>query len=112
MYIFRVGTMTLSCAFFLCFLMLAISKTYTQFVGGNNSTTKFEKVVTMAANTMGLAPMLCVTSLIVHVFIDSTDTCVGFRASTVTRNVRRDIFIKRFLPLGVMKMQRRIIFDS
>merc|ERR1719287_358668 len=56
-------TMTLSCAFFLCFLMLAISKTYTQFVGGNNSTTKFEKVVTMAANTMGLAPMLCVLFL-------------------------------------------------
>merc|ERR1719313_3301683 len=56
-------TMTLSCAFFLCYLMLAISKTYTQFVGGNNSTTTFEKVVTMAANTMGLAPMLCVLFL-------------------------------------------------
>merc|ERR1719174_3223940 len=56
-------TMTLSCAFFLCFLMLAISKTYTQFTAGNNSTTKFEKVVTMAANTMGLAPMLCVLFL-------------------------------------------------
>merc|ERR1719387_378535 len=41
-------TMTLSCAFFLCFLMLAISKTYTQFTG---------------SNTMGLAPMLCVLFL-------------------------------------------------
>merc|ERR1719482_1612246 len=57
-------TMTLSCAFFICYLMLAISKTYTQFTGGSTGTiSKFEKVVTMAANTMGLAPMLCVLFL-------------------------------------------------
>jgi hypothetical protein len=56
-------TMTLSCAFFLCYLMLAISKTYTQFAAGNTATTKFEEVVKMAANTMGLAPMLCVLFL-------------------------------------------------
>ena len=55
--------MTLSCAFFLCYLMLAISKTYTQFAAGNTATTKFEEVVKMAANTMGLAPMLCVLFL-------------------------------------------------
>ena len=57
------GTMTLSCAFFLCYLMLAISKTYTQFTGGTTGTSKFEKVVTMAANTMAMAPMLSVTFL-------------------------------------------------
>jgi hypothetical protein len=56
-------TMTLSCAFFLCYLMLAISKTYTQFTGGATGTSKFEKVVTMAANTMAMAPMLSVLFL-------------------------------------------------
>jgi hypothetical protein len=55
--------MTLSCAFFLCYLMLAISKTYTQFTGGATGTSKFEKVVTMAANTMAMAPMLSVLFL-------------------------------------------------
>jgi hypothetical protein len=56
-------TMTLSCMFFLVYVMLAISRSYSQFVVGNTKTTQFEEVVKMAANTMGLAPMLCVLFL-------------------------------------------------
>jgi hypothetical protein len=56
-------TMTLSCMFFLVYLMLAISRTYTQFVVGNTGSSHFEDVVKMAATTMGLAPMLCVLFL-------------------------------------------------
>jgi len=56
-------TMTLSCMFFLVYLMLAISRSYTQFVVGNTGSSHFEDVVKMAATTMGLAPMLCVLFL-------------------------------------------------
>jgi len=56
-------TMTLSCMFFVVYLMLAISRSYSQFVVGSTKTSQFEEVVKMAANTMGLAPMLCVLFL-------------------------------------------------
>jgi len=52
-------TVMLSLTFFLIYLGLAISRTYTQYVGGNTGTTKFETVMTRAADTLGMAPMLC-----------------------------------------------------
>ena len=56
-------TMTLAIAFFGCYLLVAISRTYSMFTGGNRSESHFEKVMSMAANTMGMAPMLCVLFL-------------------------------------------------
>jgi len=56
-------TMTLSTTFFLIYVLLAISRSYSQFAAGNTQTSHFEKVMTMAANTMGMAPMLCVLFL-------------------------------------------------
>merc|ERR1719316_438629 len=56
-------TMTLSCAFFLVYLGMAISRSYTQFVAGSTGKTQFEDVMRMAATTMDLAPMLCVLFL-------------------------------------------------
>jgi len=52
-------TVMLSLTFFLIYLGLAISRTYTQYVGGNTGNTKFETVMTRAADTLGMAPMLC-----------------------------------------------------
>merc|ERR1719271_942213 len=49
-------TVMLSTTFFL----LAVSRTYSQFAGeGNTFTSKFETVMTRAADTLGMAPMLC-----------------------------------------------------
>merc|ERR1719424_2147500 len=56
-------TITLAIAFFGCYLLVAISRTYSMFTGGNRSESQFEKVMSMAANTMGMAPMLCVLFL-------------------------------------------------
>jgi hypothetical protein len=56
-------TMTLSCAFFMVYLGMAIARSYTQFVAGSTGKTQFEKVMSMAATTMDLAPMLCVLFL-------------------------------------------------
>merc|ERR1719502_1586991 len=56
-------TMTLAIAFFGCYLLVAISRTYSMFTGGNRSQSHFETVMAMAANTMGMAPMLCVLFL-------------------------------------------------
>jgi hypothetical protein len=52
-------TVFLSLTFFLVYLCLAISRTYSQYVGGNTSTSHFETVMTRAADTLGMAPMLC-----------------------------------------------------
>jgi len=52
-------TVMLSLTFFLIYLGLAISRTYTQYVGGNTGNSKFEMVMTRAADTLGMAPMLC-----------------------------------------------------
>merc|ERR1719183_2915843 len=53
-------TVMLSTAFFLIYFLLAVSRTYSQFAGeGNTFTSKFETVMTRAADTLGMAPMLC-----------------------------------------------------
>merc|ERR1719281_1227195 len=52
-------TMLLANTFFCIYLGLAISRTYSQYMGGNTHLTKFETVLTRAADTMGMAPMLC-----------------------------------------------------
>merc|ERR1719271_1799160 len=53
-------TVMLSTAFFLIYFLLAVSRTYSQFMGqGNTFTSKFEHVMTRAADTLGMAPMLC-----------------------------------------------------
>jgi len=56
-------TVTLSIAFFSVYLLMAISRSYTQFAAGSTETTKFEEVMSMAANSMAMAPMLCVLFL-------------------------------------------------
>merc|ERR1719321_1639761 len=56
-------TVTLSIAFFSVYLLMAISRSYTQFVAGSTETTQFEEVMAMAANSMAMAPMLCVLLL-------------------------------------------------
>merc|ERR1719281_597594 len=55
--------MTLTLAFFLVYLLMAISRSYTQFVAGSTGKTQFETVMSMAASTMDMAPMLCVLFL-------------------------------------------------
>jgi len=56
-------TMTLSTAFFLVYLLMAISRSYTQFTAGTTGNTHFEHTMEMAASTMDMAPMLCVLFL-------------------------------------------------
>jgi len=53
-------TVMLSTAFFLIYFLLAVSRTYSQYSGASNTfTSKFEHVMTRAADTLGMAPMLC-----------------------------------------------------
>jgi len=53
-------TVMLSTTFFLIYFLLAVSRTYSQYAGGSNTfTSQFELVMTRAADTLGLAPMLC-----------------------------------------------------
>merc|ERR1719409_1454425 len=56
-------TMTLSITFFLVYFLVAVSRTYSQFVGGNLSTSKFETDMLRAADTLAMAPMLSVLFL-------------------------------------------------
>jgi len=56
-------TMTLSTVFFLVYLLMAISRSYTQFTAGTTGNTHFEHTMEMAASTMDMAPMLCVLFL-------------------------------------------------
>jgi len=56
-------TMILSTAFFLMFFLLAVSRSYSQFTGGHMSTSKFEECMLRGADTLGMAPMLCVLFL-------------------------------------------------
>jgi len=56
-------TMILSTAFFLMFFLLAVSRSYSQFSGGHMSTSKFEECMLRGADTLGMAPMLCVLFL-------------------------------------------------
>merc|ERR1719324_1290149 len=53
-------TVMLSTTFFLIYFLLAVSRTYSQYAGGSNTfTSQFELVMSRAADTLGLAPMLC-----------------------------------------------------
>merc|ERR1719181_2146700 len=56
-------TMLLSCTFFFIYLLLAISRTYSQYAGGQLFTSNFEVVMLRAADTLAMAPMLCVLFL-------------------------------------------------
>merc|ERR1719247_197819 len=56
-------TMILSVTFFMIYFLVAVSRTYSQFVGGNLSTSKFETVMIRAADTLAMAPMLSVLFL-------------------------------------------------
>merc|ERR1719197_1898025 len=56
-------TMTLSVTFFLVYFLVAVSRTYSQFVGDNLSTSKFETVMIRAPDTLAMAPMLSVLFL-------------------------------------------------
>jgi len=53
-------TVMLSSTFFLIYFLLAVSRTYSQYAtAGNTGESKFDTVMTRAADTLGLAPMLC-----------------------------------------------------
>jgi len=54
-------TCILSCAFFTCYALLAASRTYTQF--SEQRFSKFEELMVSGANTLAMAPMLCVLFL-------------------------------------------------
>merc|ERR1719421_1730788 len=48
---------------FIIYLLLAISRTYSQYAGGQLFTSNFETVMLRAADTLAMAPMLCVLFL-------------------------------------------------
>merc|ERR1719321_1630023 len=55
--------MLLSVTFFMIYFLLAVSRTYSQYLGGQLFTSDFETVMLRAADTLGMAPMLCVLFL-------------------------------------------------
>merc|ERR1719201_293679 len=55
--------MILSVTFFFIYFLVAVSRSYSQFSGGNLTTSKFEEVMLRAADTLAMAPMLCVLFL-------------------------------------------------
>merc|ERR1719379_2063473 len=56
-------TMILSVTFFLVYFLVAVSRTYSQFAGGQLFTSNFEAVMLRAADTLAFAPMLSVLFL-------------------------------------------------
>merc|ERR1719161_703975 len=52
-------TAMLTTTFFLVYLLHAISRTYSQYQGSNTTTSQFEEVMVRAADTLGMAPMMC-----------------------------------------------------
>jgi hypothetical protein len=56
-------TCMLSCAFFAIYCLLAVSRTYSQFTKGAIGQSRFEEVMLGAADTLAMAPMLCVLFL-------------------------------------------------
>jgi hypothetical protein len=56
-------TMLLSVTFFILYFLLAVSRTYSQYAGGQLFTSTFETVMLRAADTLAMAPMLCVLFL-------------------------------------------------
>jgi hypothetical protein len=55
--------MILSVTFFLVYFLVAVSRTYSQFAGGQLFTSNFETVMLRAADTLAMAPMLSVLFL-------------------------------------------------
>jgi len=55
-------TMTLATTFFFVYFLQAAAKTWSQLTNGSRNT-QFEEVMESAANTLGMAPMLCVLFL-------------------------------------------------
>jgi len=53
------ATVLLTGTFFLVYFFQAVARSYSQYVGGNNFVGKFETSMQHAADTMGMAPMLC-----------------------------------------------------
>merc|ERR1719407_441594 len=53
------ATVLLTGTFFLVYFFQAVARSYSQHVGGNNFVGKFETSMQHAADTMGMAPMLC-----------------------------------------------------
>merc|ERR1719331_128244 len=41
------------------YFLQAISRTYSQYQGSNTTTSQFEEVMVRAADTLGMAPMMC-----------------------------------------------------
>merc|ERR1719230_2492669 len=56
-------TMILSVTFFMIYFLVAVSRTYSQSAGGQLFTSNFEEVMLRAADTLAMAPMLCVLFL-------------------------------------------------
>merc|ERR1719240_1825099 len=56
-------TMILSVTFFMVYFLVAVSRTYSQSAGGQLFTSNFEQVMLRAADTLAMAPMLCVLFL-------------------------------------------------
>jgi len=52
-------TTILTATFFMIYFLQAVSRTYSQYMGGNTFVGKFEEVMHRAADTLGMAPMLC-----------------------------------------------------
>jgi hypothetical protein len=53
------ATVLLTGCFFLVYFFQAVARSYSQYVGGNQFVGKFETSMQHAADTMGMAPMLC-----------------------------------------------------
>merc|ERR1719375_3099403 len=56
-------TMILSTAFFVVYFLAAVSRTHSQYTVGQVGTSRFEEVMMRAADTLAMAPMLCVLFL-------------------------------------------------
>merc|ERR1719174_2799690 len=52
-------TTILTATFFMIYFLQAVSRTYSQYMGSNTFVGKFEEVMHRAADTLGMAPMLC-----------------------------------------------------
>jgi hypothetical protein len=53
-------TMNLTCQFFIIYLLVAIIKTATEFIGQNDFLTKLNGLLCLAKYTVNMAPMLCI----------------------------------------------------
>merc|ERR1719426_255391 len=72
-------TTILTGTFFLIYFLLAVSRTYSQYVGGNTFVGQFETVMHRAADTLGMAPMLCALFLAARMRALQMDPLHGHR---------------------------------